>query len=138
MNKIQIIPIILIVISSLMIKAALAYPARAAFASHYVIFWALILIAFCIAIIFGTKKKTEKIKEPKKLLFLIMSVTLYLFAMTYIGFFISSAVFMIGTMLYLGVKNKIALLTTTTLVLGGIYFIFLKFLEVPVPSGILF
>ncbi len=138
MNRIQITPIILIVIASLMIKAALAYPARAAFASHYVMFWAFTLIVFCIVILFSSKKKAEKVENPKKLLFLILSVALYLFAMTYIGFFISSAVFMIGSMLYLGVRNKITLITTTILVLGGIYFIFLKFLEVPVPTGIFF
>ena len=61
---------------------------------------------------------------------------LYLFGMIYIGFFVSSAIFMAVVMIFLKVPWK-QILISDIAVLVLLYVAFVIFLKVKLPSGIL-
>ena len=61
---------------------------------------------------------------------------IYLFIMQYIGFYISTVMFLFVTMKYLGQKNNFYTLLISICVGSIIYGIFSTFLKIPLPEGI--
>ncbi len=135
----NIVALIFIVISALMIYEARTFPKRASFAGGYVIFLALLLILFSVLILASKDKKAENLKIEKfgKFLFLVLSTFLYIFLIPYVGFFTVSFIYMVVVMKYLGVKGILPLIISPLITLGFIYYIFVMFLTIPIPQGLL-
>ena len=73
--------------------------------------------------------------------FIRTSVTLaiaiaYLFLMQYIGFYLSTAIFLFATMKYLGLENYLVTFIVSVCVASIVYGIFRIFLKIPLPEGI--
>ena len=60
----------------------------------------------------------------------------YIILLTVIGFFPASFLFMIGLAWILGYRKIISLSVGTISLLSVIYFVFIRFLSVPVPTGL--
>ena len=111
---------------------------------------ALIVVAFILTCTFMSRcairirkeglKKEEKKSEPGAMLQVIISMGitfLYIIAMPYLGFVISTLVYTFGIMFYLGMRNIFALtLVPVGLTLFG-YFVFNSLLYIFLPPGII-
>jgi putative tricarboxylic transport membrane protein len=60
----------------------------------------------------------------------------YLFLMQYLGFYISTAIFLFVTMKYLGVKSNLTSTIVSVTVASIVFGIFRLFLKIPLPEGI--
>ena len=74
-----------------------------------------------------------RITAPALLLFL-----LYLAALSVLGFFVPSAVFLLCALWLFGERRKSVFLLTPLLCLGGLYVVLVHFLHFELPRGILF
>lgn len=74
---------------------------------------------------------------PKQFFFCLGMVFLYLLGIRFIGFFVSSAVFMVAVMAFLKVPWKYNVIATVVLNVL-LYLAFVLFLKVKLPAGILF
>ena len=77
-------------------------------------------------------------KEAKYPIIVCIVLLAYILGILYIGFFVSSAVFMVAFMFVLGYKNWPVVIGTTVALLGTIYFVFVRFLAMNLPRGMLF
>ena len=86
----------------------------------------------------GTESGMEMFKDfvPGQFFFCLALIVLYLIGIKYIGFFVSTTVFMVAVMLFLKVKwQHIAIAVVAMDVL--LYVAFVLFLQVKLPAGIL-
>jgi putative tricarboxylic transport membrane protein len=84
---------------------------------------------------------TRSIKQlfPKgsiKAVITIVIFGVYLFLLKYVGFLISTPLFIISLSLFLKEKRIYLILITSLLVTAFLYFVFQKFLMIPLPGGI--
>lgn len=83
-------------------------------------------------------KKDEDIKvnlfnSENKLAYIIMGITLiYLIAINYIGFLISSIIYLTTLITLYGEKNKLKSLVASSIISSAIYFVFNILLNVPI------
>lgn len=75
-----------------------------------------------------------KLKGP---VFVFLLLLLYIFAVIYIGFYISTPIMLIGYMYLLGIRNTKTIVITTVVLMIFIYCLFTMQLGVPLPSGVL-
>ncbi len=80
-------------------------------------------------------KKGENVKSVVQLAFLILA---YISLISFIGFFISTGLFLIASMLIMKYNKYIILFLITAVVLLFMYFVFIKILMVPLPIGSIF
>lgn len=73
-----------------------------------------------------------------RVLVTIGALVVYGLAMPFLGFFVTSAAFLLGHMLYLGVRGPVWLLAPMIGLLGTAWLLFENFLGVPLPHGILY
>jgi len=104
--------------------------------------WILMIAPLCLLLLFRTFKRQEKVEAngPRIdiVLMFIGFLVVYLLVMNYIGYFISTFLFIIAGMLYLGYKNhKVTLIVATSWIVFS-YFIFYKILFVSLPIGKIF
>jgi tripartite-type tricarboxylate transporter receptor subunit TctC len=104
--------------------------------------WILMITPLSLLLLLRTFKRQEKIEEngPRIdiVLMFIGFLVVYLIVMNFIGYFISTFLFMIAGMLYLGYKNhKVTLIVASSWILFS-YIIFYKILFVPLPIGKIF
>lgn len=87
----------------------------------------------------GTEKGMESFKDfvPSQFFFCLAMVILYLLGMKYLGFFVSTAAFMIIIMAFLKVPWKYIAIAVVSLN-ALLYLAFVLFLKVKLPAGILF
>ncbi len=116
------------------------FPERAASAALYIRFLAAVLGIFSILLLSRSAlMKDNKIIEwvDRPLHFFLTSglLIIYIVLMTVIGFFLSSLLFMVGLSWILGYRKIIPLSAGTISLLVVIYFVFVRFLSVPVPAG---
>ena len=64
-----------------------------------------------------------------------LMIVVYLFLMGKIGYIASTVVFMVASLLYLKLKNKIVLATLSVVLTLILYFVFTNFLTVILPRG---
>ena len=62
-------------------------------------------------------------------------ITVYLFLMGKIGYIASTVVFMIASLVYLKLKNKVVMVVLSILMTIALYFVFTNFLAVILPRG---
>ena len=104
-------------------------------------------IAICgILLILKSWKSTEKIilyesKDEKGIIRVVATVIvflIYIFMIDFLGFFISSFIFIIILMLSFGVRQWIKLISVPIIILLFLYFLIKKVLFFPLPEGIFF
>jgi len=104
-------------------------------------------IAICgILLILKSWKITEKIilyesKDEKGIIRVVATVIvflIYIFMIDFLGFFISSFIFIIILMLSFGVRQWIKLISVPIIILLFLYFLIKKILFFPLPEGIFF
>lgn len=104
-------------------------------------------IAICgILLILKSWKSTEKIilyesKDKKgiiRVVAIVIIFLIYIFMIDFLGFFISSFVFIIILMLSFGVRQWIKLISVPIIILLFLYFLIKKILFFPLPEGIFF
>ena len=104
-------------------------------------------IAICgILLILKSWKSTEKIilyesKDEKGIIRVVATVLIfliYIFMIDFLGFFISSFIFIIILMLSFGVRQWIKLISVPIIILLFLYFLIKKILFFPLPEGIFF
>ena len=89
---------------------------------------------------------TDKIKHkkrkddiiPKKMWTIIGLSVVYIFTIEYFGYFLLTPIYILATMMALGVTNKKLAVIVTAVSMGFIFMGFKVLLHVPVPSGIFF
>ena len=99
---------------------------------------------YVVQMIIGAKKKgvesgMEDFKDflPKQFFPVLAMIVVYLVLMYFVGFYISTALFMVVSLLFLKVK-KWQILLSTAVILVLVYCAFTLFLGVKLPMGILF
>ncbi len=143
----------LLVLSGYLILAVLLYRSTASYPASvqgstalYVRFLGMALGFFCSLEIFLWYKNrgqaaTEKMTiaaVPMRFWGLFILLLIYSTALSYLGFYLSSALFLPLAMLLLGAKSPISITLTSAGVLIFVYLVFAKLLEVPLPEGALF
>ena len=81
---------------------------------------------------------TKKGKNVKSVINLAFLILIYISLIPLIGFFISTGLFLIASMLTMKYKNYFNLILITTIMLLFMYFVFIKILMVPLPIGNIF
>jgi len=143
----------LLILSGYLILAVLLYRSTASYpvsvqgsTALYVRFLGMALGVFCSLELFLWFKnrgqaKSEKLTiatVPMRFWGLFILLLIYSTALTYLGFYLSSALFLPLAMLLLGAKKPLSISLTSIGVLLFIYLVFAKLLEVPLPEGSLF
>lgn len=143
----------LLILSGYLILAVLLYRSTASYPTSvqgstalYVRFLGMALAVFCsleLFLWFKNRKQAETEKltiaaVPARFWGLFVLLLIYSTALSYLGFYISSALFLPLAMLMLGAKKPLSLSLTSVGVLLFVYLVFEKLLEVPLPEGSLF
>lgn len=143
----------LLILSGYLILAVLLYRSTASYPTSvqgstalYVRFLGMALAVFCsleLFLWFKNRKQVETEKltiaaVPARFWGLFVLLLIYSTALSYLGFYISSALFLPLAMLMLGAKKPLSLSLTSVGVLLFVYLVFEKLLEVPLPEGSLF
>lgn len=86
----------------------------------------------------GTEAGFEAFRDfvPSQFFFCLAMVILYLLGIKFLGFFVSTVIFMVVLMAFLKVKWKYIAITVVAMVVL-LYLAFVVFLKVKLPSGIL-
>ena len=87
------------------------------------------------------KIKHKKRKDgivPKKMWIILGFSIVYIFTVEYFGYFLLTPIYILATMMALGVKKKKMAVIVTTVSVGMIFLGFKVLLNVPVPNGVLF
>lgn len=78
---------------------------------------------------------TQVVEQAKIIIPYCLMIAVYLFLMGKIGYIASTVVFMISSLLYLKLKNKILLVVLSVVLTVILYFVFTNFLTVILPRG---
>lgn len=87
------------------------------------------------AVPFGDEVDIKVFKNP---LLAFVIITIYVLLMDKIGFFVSSAMFMVAFAFWMGYRKWVPLACTVVGMLGFVYVLFPLMLHVPLPGGLLF
>ena len=104
------------------------------------LFLALGLI-LCVVSVLNAKKPAGKevtVKEFKNPMIMFIFLVVYVVLMNVLGFFTASVLFMPGVMIYMGYRKPVTMICVTAGMLGFVYVLFVAWLKVRLPSGILF
>ncbi len=104
--------------------------------------WIFVLVPLCLLLLFKTFREKEKVEKGGPRIDIVYTfigfLIIYLIAMNYIGYFLSTFLFMVLGMIYLGYKNKKVMLITASTWIVFSYLIFYKVLFIPLPLGKIF
>ena len=143
----------LLILSGYLILAVLLYRSTAGYPASvqgstalYVRFLGMALGAFCsleLFLWFKNRGQSESEKMtiatvPARFWGLFFLLLIYSTALSYLGFYFSSALFLPLAMVLLGAKKPLSISLTSIGVLLFVYLVFAKLLEVPLPEGSLF
>ena len=121
------------------------FPDRAASATLYIHFLSIVLGIFSVILVLQSLVnkqskqnilKTIWVHAPKHFFAAIICIIVYAVLLQWAGFFLSSFLFMIALAWFLGYRKILVLTGSATVLLLFIYFVFVKFLTVPVPLGL--
>ena len=131
-----------ILLSVFFARVALEFPAGGGtfplFSAAGIILLSVLLIAFSL----GARQGSEKIAFELgfgrlKPYLLAASTFVYIIAIFKVGYFVSSAAFLIGATLLLGIRNYLVILATAAVLFPAMYAFFVLFLKAQLPAGIL-
>ncbi len=83
------------------------------------------------------KKKKKDDIVTSKLIGIVALSTLYIILVNYLGYVITTLVYLPVTMRYLGIKNNKVIALSSIVSVVVIYLCFVTLLDVPIPTGIL-
>lgn len=141
-NKEKVYSLSVTVISALLTVQAFRYPAES---SHFPRFLCILMVLF--SLISLSKALKDKDAEREEISFastiklpLIVFITAiaYIFGIAYVGYFVSTAVYMLFMMLLFGEKRIIPMGVAIAAFIIVIYALFVHFLGLRLPEGILF
>lgn len=81
------------------------------------------------------KQETKVVEQAKIIIPYCLMITVYLFLMNKIGYIASTVVFMIASLIYLKLKNKVVMIVLSIVLTIILYFVFTNFLTVILPRG---
>lgn len=81
------------------------------------------------------KQETQVKDQVKIILPYCLMIAIYLFLMNKIGYILSTIAFMMASLIYLRLKNKVLMVALSVIMTVVIYFIFTNFLTVILPRG---
>ena len=101
--------------------------------------WIFALVPLSLLLLVKTLRNKDDVEQAGPRVDIVLTfigfLVVYLLVMNYIGYFLSTFIFMITGMIYLGYKNiKVMLITSATWIVFS-YIIFYKILFVPLPLG---
>ena len=101
--------------------------------------WIFTLVPLSLLLLVKTLRNKEGVEQAGPRVDIVLTfigfLVVYLLVMNYVGYFLSTFIFMITGMIYLGYKNiKVMLITSATWIVFS-YIIFYKILFVPLPLG---
>jgi hypothetical protein len=106
------------------------------------IFTVLGLLLSANAVIYRNKPAHDcgvvTIKEMINPMIAFVMVAVYTLLIPKVGFFVTSTVFMLIFMVWMGYRKPVPMVLTTVGMMGFIWYLFVYSLNVPLPSGILF
>jgi len=101
--------------------------------------WMIILVVFCIFLVFQSVRKSgDPDPEPGQLRTLFIYVAFIIFYLLVIesaGYFLSTFIFLVASMLYLGFRKRLAIVATSLSWIVFSYTIFYYLLYIPLPVG---
>ena len=101
--------------------------------------WMLCMVAFCVVLIINAwLKKGTADPLPGNIWFVFgfaAWMMLYLFAIEFVGYFLSTFFFLIGSMYAMGYRRPIVSVAVAGVWLVFSYAVFAKFLYIPLPVG---
>jgi hypothetical protein len=131
-----------LVLAAAVYSVVLTFPERAVNASRYVVFLLAVLAVLSVILLVTSLKSGDRsnptwIKAPRYFFTAAVLTLAYAAVMDWAGFFLSSAVYMVLLSLGLGLRRPKLLILSTAAILLTVYFVFVRFLGVPVPMGTL-
>ncbi|MDY3869485.1 MAG: tripartite tricarboxylate transporter TctB family protein [Pyramidobacter sp.] len=131
-----------LVLAAAVYSVVLTFPERAENASRYVNFLLVVLAVLCSILIAVSLKSGDTsrpvwIKAPRYFFITAALTIAYAVVMDKVGFFLASGVYMIVLSLGLGLRRPKLMIISTAVILATVYFVFVRFLGVPVPMGTL-
>ncbi len=130
-----------ILLAGAVYSQVLKFPSYAIHATQYVKFLLTVMTVLCALLLVSSffSRDTSKpswVKAPLLFTVTVVLTVLNVVAMQYVGFYISSAVYMLVLAFCLGLRRPLMLILCTVLLLALVYGVFVRFLGVPVPLGI--
>ena len=138
------VSIFFIVLAILLYRSTATYPKSALFTTAvYVKFLAISLcVAGSLQLIFSFKidanKKIIFAKNPKRFFILVISLILYVWIMRYIGFIISTLIFLPVTMWFMGYKKIVKSIIISIGITLFVYILFVRIFEIQLPEATIF
>lgn len=131
-----------IALAGAMALNASSFPERAAAAARYVHFLAATMTLFSVILLLQSFRphapsQVEWVRARKPFLAAVAGLLCYVPLLSILGFFPASFVFMTATGRLLGFRNLKFLFLGTGGTLLFIYVVFVRFLQVPVPTGLI-
>lgn len=142
MNTDRIIAFIIIILSLGLYRVSIEFP-KGADIFPQVALGSMIFLAV-ILIILDLKKKQQNSKPQGRKTgwlrpYLIFALTtLYIVSITSIGFFVSTCIFIVVIMFYLGLRKLLNYVITLMVIVVFYYLLFIRLLHVPLPQGLIF
>lgn len=135
--------VISIVLLAFLTSLAVQVPAIPAVSKGYPVFLLAVSYAMTIYLLLKSvvkmkteeKQKTEAAEQAKIIVPYCLMITVYLFLMSKIGYIASTVVFMIASLIYLRLKNKVVMIVLSVVMTIVLYFVFTNFLTVILPRG---
>ncbi len=84
------------------------------------------------------KEKVSFTKDIKSFLCLVFFLIFYVWAMEYLGFIISSLIFLSATMWFMGYKHFLKALLISIAVIAFVQVLFAQIFEIPLPKSTVF
>ena len=133
----------------------LPYPYQSAYFPRIII--GLLALTTCAllgkSILAGRKEKQEVLQETqeygekipiwkqqavRKVVLMIVASAIYLVVLSFVGFFVTTLVYLPVMIRLLGVRKLVTIALSTSVVVFFIYLVFRAFLNVPLPEGLVF
>ena len=109
------------------------YPLVLLIVSYLMTFY--LLISSVVKLKSEDKQKTQVIEQAKIIVPYCLMIVVYLFLMNKIGYIASTVVFMLASLIYLKLKNKVLMVILTVALTVVVYCVFTNFLTVILPRG---
>lgn len=132
------------VVAVILILTSFDYPKLAGILPRTILYFLLALALIRIFALFRSHKEEilsgynlEWNKGTKRLFFIIGTTVLYIIVIQFLGFYVTSAIFIAMVPSYLGYKNLKLRLLAMVIVIGFMYVMFELLLNTPLPRGFL-
>ena len=95
----------------------------------------ILLVSSMVKMKTENKQETQVVEQAKIIIPYCLMIAVYLFLMNKIGYIASTVAFMIASLMYLKLKNKILMVALSIIMTIILYFVFTNFLTVILPRG---